>query len=169
MTQETVAALSEIKDELGETQEIDECKADMAEDRPPEAEVDLAMCAACDAVAEHECVSCQIPLCDACSYHEEGGTKFYCRACADEIVGVCDECDALYAKPCRTCGKKVCDACRKSVIERWGWGGVGGQGGFTTWFPVVRTYCQEHGQHQLDAVKPTRRTFKGYDGSSPEW
>lgn len=126
-------------------------------------------CAACEEVASQSCHRCETALCETHSYHEEGGSLYYCRACADDIVGVCHVCDAIHARPCRECGNKVCEAHAKAVIERWGWGGAPGQGGFTSWFPMIRTYCQEHGRQRFSLPKPQLRTFKGYDGSSPEW
>jgi len=90
-------------------------------------------------VAEHTCFSCKEPLCESHSYREENGSK------------------------------KVCDDCSKKVISRWGWGGSPGQGGVTSWFPFIHTYCQEHGQNRFDLPKPAKRNFIGYDGSSPEW
>lgn len=130
---------------------------------------EISYCSSCGELATHTCQRCKVNLCEAHSYHEDGSMLHYCRACADRIVGVCDVCDALHARPCRECGKKVCDDHRKQVIERWGWGGVPGQGGFTDWFPVIRTYCQEHGRNRVDIPKPALRRFTGYDGSSPEW
>lgn len=127
------------------------------------------VCTACQEPATQVCYRCGTALCEAHSFREAGGTRAYCRACADAIVGVCDVCDALHARPCKECGKKVCEVHQKRVIERWGWGGAPGQGGVTSWFPVMRTYCQEHGQNRLDVPKPNLRTMVGYDGSSPEW
>lgn len=132
-------------------------------------DTEVAACVVCAETAVHTCRRCKADLCQAHSYCEEGGTLYYCRACADDIVGVCDVCDALHARPCRECGMKVCEAHQKRVIERWGWGGVPGQGGVTAWFPILRTYCQEHGQNRIDVPRPALRTFTGYDGSSPEW
>jgi hypothetical protein len=108
-------------------------------------------------------------LCETHSYREEGGTRDYCRTCADAIVGVCDVCDVLHAKPCRECGLKVCQDHQKRVIERWGWGGLPGQGSVTSWFPVIRTYCQEHGKNRFDVPQPGQKSMAGYDGSSLEW
>ncbi|MDX1523463.1 MAG: hypothetical protein R3264_17690 [Anaerolineae bacterium] len=136
---------------------------------PDAAEAEVELCSQCEAVAAQSCRQCNIHLCDACSYHEAGGTKYYCRACADALVGVCDVCEALHARPCRTCGLKVCEAHQKRVTVRWGWGGVSGQGGVVDWFPILHTYCQEHGQNRLDIPRPLLKTFNGYDGSSPEW
>lgn len=130
---------------------------------------EVARCLVCQAVAGRVCYQCGAALCDTHSYREKDGTLDYCRACADQIVGVCDVCEALHARPCRQCGMKVCEDHQKRVIERWGWGGAPGQGGFTSWFPVLRTYCQEHGQNRFDVPKPTLTSLKGYDGSSPEW
>lgn len=130
---------------------------------------EIAVCMVCEETALNICRRCKGNLCETHSYIEEGGTFYYCRGCADEIVGVCAVCDALRARPCRECGMKVCEAHHKRVIERWGWGGAPGQGGFTSWFPVLYTYCQEHGQNRFDIAKPTAKVFKGYDGSSPEW
>lgn len=117
---------------------------------------------------EFTCHRCHKELCAQCTYREENGTLTYCRDCANILVGVCDVCDALHAKPCRECGKMVCELHHKRVIERWGWGGRTGQGGVLEWFPMIRTYCQEHGKNRLDRPKPERR-FTGLDGSSPEW
>jgi hypothetical protein len=114
------------------------------------------------------CYRCQKALCVECVYREENGTLTYCRSCANSLVGVCDVCDALYAKPCHECGKMVCEVHHKRVIERWGWGGRAGQGGVLEWFPILRTYCQDHGQNRTDKAKPEQR-FTGLDGSSPEW
>lgn len=127
------------------------------------------VCIICETTATLACHRCEMPLCEIHSYREEGGTLPYCRTCADELVGVCGVCEALHARPCRECDLKVCADHQKRVIERWGWGGAPGQGGVTDWFPVLRTYCREHGQHRLDVPKPLLRTFQGYDGSSPEW
>lgn len=132
-------------------------------------ETDVAGCTVCGEPAVRACERCAAALCADHSYHEAGGALFYCRSCADAIVGVCDVCDALHARPCRECGLKVCEAHQKRVIERWGWGGAPGQGGVLSWFPVIRTYCQEHGRNRVDVPKPSLRTFTGYDGSSPEW
>lgn len=134
----------------------------------PETEA-VAHCAICEAPAGRVCYRCQANLCESHSYREEGGTRDYCRACADAIVGVCDVCDVLYAKPCRECGVKVCQDHQKRVVERWGWGGLPGQGGVTSWFPVIRTYCQEHGKNRFDVPKPDLKSMAGYDGSSLEW
>ena len=135
----------------------------------PDLESKAVYCVICEAPALHGCHRCESALCDNHTYREPEGTLDYCRACADQIVGVCDVCDALHARPCRECGLKVCEAHRKQVIERWGWGGAPGQGGVTSWFPMLRTYCQEHGKNRADVPKPTLRSLKGYDGSSPEW
>jgi len=132
-------------------------------------ENEVVLCSQCEAVAVQSCRRCKTDLCDNCSYHEADSPKYYCRACADALVGVCDICEALHARPCRTCGTKVCQAHHKRVISRWGWGGAAGQGGVVDWFPVLQTYCQEHGQNRLDVIKPAVKTLKGYDGSSPEW
>lgn len=134
-----------------------------------EDEVPTVFCTACEEIAAHTCHRCEMALCKRHSYHEENGTLQYCRACADAIVGVCDICDALHARPCRECGCKVCETHSRRVIERWGWGGAPGQGGFMSWFPMIRTYCQQHGSHRISLPKPKMRAFKGYDGSSPEW
>jgi hypothetical protein len=134
------------------------------------AETDFAsLCQCGQQEAIYSCTRCQAALCDTCSYHEENGTSYYCRDCANEIVGVCDVCNAIHAQPCHDCRKMVCEQHQKRVIERWGWGGAPGQGGFTSWFPIVRTYCQEHGKHRFDIPKPELKALKGYDGSSPEW
>ena len=135
----------------------------------PASEIEAIPCAVCAAPAEYICYRCKTDLCAAHTYREEEGTLDYCRACADALVGVCDVCDALHAKPCRECGMKVCQEHRKQVIERWGWGGLPGQGGVTSWFPMIRTYCQDHGQNRFDVAKPTLKSMTGYDGSSPEW
>jgi hypothetical protein len=100
---------------------------------------------------------------------EENGRLDYCRTCADALVGVCAVCEALPAKPCRECGMKVCQAHQKRVIERWGWGGLPGQGSVLDWFPMIRTYCQEHGRHRFDLPKPIQKALLGYGGTSPEW
>lgn len=126
-------------------------------------------CTVCQEGTTITCVRCQSPLCLAHSYREEGGSRSHCRACADEIVGVCDICDALHARACHECGQKVCQDHAKRVVERWGWGGLAGQGGVTNWFPILRTYCQEHGRQHFSLPKPSLKTFRGYDGSSPEW
>jgi hypothetical protein len=139
------------------------------DDVPAEEEAVVAICTVCEAVATTACTRCQTALCETHYYQEEGGTLAYCRACADDIVGVCGICDALHARPCRECGLKVCTDHHKRVIERWGWGGAPGQGGVVSWFPMIRTYCQEHGQNRFDLPKPIQRTLTGYDGSSPEW
>jgi len=117
---------------------------------------------------ELHCQRCQKELCAQCAYREEGGHLDYCRSCANILVGVCDVCDALHAKPCHSCGKMVCEQHHKRVVERWGWGGRAGQGGVLEWFPIVRTYCQEHGRDRHDRPRPEKR-FTGLDGSSPEW
>ena len=120
-------------------------------------------------VAEHTCFSCKEPLCENHSYREENGRLNFCYACADKAVGICAECGVLHARSCRECSKKVCDECSKKIIARWGWGGSPGQGGVTNWFPFIHTYCQEHGQNRFDLPRPAKRSFMGYDGSSPEW
>jgi hypothetical protein len=117
---------------------------------------------------EFTCYRCQKELCAQCTYREDGGTRTYCRDCANALVGVCDVCDAVHAKACHECGMMVCELHRKQVIERWGWGGRAGQGGVLEWFPILRAYCQEHGQNKTDRAKPEER-FTGLDGSSPEW
>lgn len=117
---------------------------------------------------EFTCHRCQKELCAQCTYREDNGTLTYCRDCANVLVGVCDVCDAVHAKPCHECGLMVCELHYKKVIEKWGWGGRSGQGGVLEWFPVMRTYCQEHGQNRDDRRKPQQR-FAGLDGSSPEW
>lgn len=117
---------------------------------------------------EFACYRCDKELCAECIYQEENGSLIYCRDCANLLVGVCDVCDALHAKPCWECSKMVCEEHRKQVVERWGWGGRSGQGGVLEWFPMIRTYCQEHGQNRVDRPKPEQR-FTGLDGSSPEW
>ena len=126
-------------------------------------------CATCETTATTVCHRCQADLCESHTYRETNGTLDYCRRCADFIVGVCTVCDALHARPCRECGMKVCAEHQKRVIERWGWGGAPGQGGVVSWFPMIGTYCQEHGKNRFDLPKPVQRTFTGYDGSSPEW
>ncbi len=128
-----------------------------------------ALCHCGQQEAAFSCTRCQTGLCEVCSYHEENGTTYYCRECANDIVGVCDVCDAIHAYPCHTCQKMVCEQHQKQVIERWGWGGAPGQGGFTNWFPIKRTYCEEHGKNRLDTPKPKLKALKGYDGTSPEW
>ena len=137
--------------------------------RPADNEATVSLCSVCDVPATVTCQHCSTALCETHTYRETGGRLSYCRRCADEIVGVCAICDALHTRSCRECGLHVCEAHQKRVIERWGWGGAPGQGGVTNWFPVLRTYCQEHGRHRLDVPKPSTRTFTGYDGSSPEW
>ena len=125
-------------------------------------------CSCGRAEIEFTCYRCQKELCAPCTYREEGGTLTYCRDCANALVGVCDICDALHARPCHECGQMVCELHHKKVIEKWGWGGRAGQGGVLEWFPVMRTYCQEHGQNRTNHPKPEQR-FTGLDGSSPEW
>jgi hypothetical protein len=127
------------------------------------------VCHACGQPAGEACIRCGAPLCAAHAYREAEGEPAFCRACADELVGVCDVCDALYARPCEECGRKVCAAHRVRVVKRWGWGGAPGQGGLTDWFPMRATYCAEHGAGREDAPRPQARKMKGYDGSSPEW
>jgi len=134
-----------------------------------EAGSDIVVCTTCDEPGVNECRRCKTSLCMTHSYHEEGSTLYYCRACADDLVGVCEVCEALHTRACRECGMKVCEAHQKRIIERWGWGGAPGQGGVTSWFPVLRTYCQEHSRGRLDVPKPELSTFKGFDASSPEW
>jgi hypothetical protein len=148
----------------------DETPATQPETAPAASESETPVqCAACEAPAVLVCYRCKADLCQAHSYREENGTRDYCRACADALVGVCDVCDALYAKACRECGMKVCQDHQKRVVERWGWGGLPGQGGVTSWFPMIRTYCQEHGQNRFDVPKPDLKSMAGYDGSSLEW
>ncbi|HZD10155.1 MAG TPA: hypothetical protein VE553_02345 [Candidatus Binatia bacterium] len=125
-------------------------------------------CSCGRAEIEFTCHRCGKELCALCTYREENGTLAYCRECANVLVGVCDICDTLHAKPCQECGMMLCEAHQTRVVERWGWGGRSGQGGVVEWFPIVRTYCQEHGQNRVDRAKPERR-FTGVDGSSPEW
>jgi hypothetical protein len=127
-----------------------------------------AMCECGRGEIEFSCHRCYKQLCVQCKYQEENGSLTYCRNCANILVGVCDVCDALHAKPCRECSKMVCDQHHKRVIERWGWGGRSGQGGVLEWFPMIRTYCQDHGKNRLDRPQPEKR-FTGLDGSSPEW
>ena len=136
---------------------------------PVEAEATVSLCSQCNTPAIATCKQCGTDLCETHTYRESNGRLNYCRNCADDIVGVCAICDALHTRNCRECGLHVCEDHQKRVIERWGWGGAPGQGGVTNWFPVLRTYCQEHGQHRVDLPKPSKRTFTGYDGSSPEW
>jgi hypothetical protein len=134
-----------------------------------EAGPEVSLCTTCAEPAANACRRCRTSICEVHSYHEKSSILYYCRACADALVGVCDVCEALHARPCRECGMKVCQEHQKRVIERWGWGGAPGQGGVTSWFPVMRTYCQEHGHGRVDVPKPTLSIFKGYDASSPEW
>ena len=167
MTQETMdnAALPA---ELDEAATLSESAS--AEDKAETpAEVEIVYCATCGIEAGRTCHRCATNLCDAHTYREENGTLDYCRACADALVGVCAVCDALHTKPCRECGMKVCEAHQKRVIERWGWGGMPGQGSVLDWFPMIRTYCQEHGRQRFDLPKPVQRALSGHDGSSPEW
>lgn len=141
------------------------------ESSPAESKVGPAvqLCITCDKPAINNCHRCRTSICDIHSYHEKSSILYYCRACADALVGVCDVCEALHARPCRECGMKVCQEHQKRIVARWGWGGAPGQGGVTSWFPVMRTYCQEHSRGQVDVPKPALGTFKGYDASSPEW
>lgn len=145
-----------------------EASADPTEDElaltPPE-----RICQACNEAAVNACRRCGAQMCPAHSYHDEGSELYFCRACADEIVGLCAICDALYARPCRECGRKVCADHQVQVIQRWGWGGAPGQGGVTDWFPVMAIYCPEHGKGHSNAPRPKARSMKGYDASSPEW
>jgi len=138
-------------------------KADGETAVPPE-----IPCVCGRALVEYTCHRCQIKLCAQCAYHEENGKLFFCRECANILVGVCEVCDAVHARPCRECGKMVCELHQKRIVERWGWGGRPGQGGVLEWFPVMSTYCEEHGQNRNHHPKPERR-FTGLDGSSPEW
>lgn len=147
----------------------DTASDDTMADQPDAAEIDPAELEPAGVVAEHTCLGCKTALCAAHVYREENGTLTFCHACADEKVGICADCGVLHARPCRECSKKVCDDCAKKVIERWGWGGDPGQGGVTSWFPFVRTYCQEHGDGRVDRARPAQKNFMGYDGSSPEW
>ena len=126
-------------------------------------------CHTCAEAASDACVKCGAPLCTAHRYHDEGSTVYFCRSCADAAVGVCDVCDALYARACEVCGQKVCEVHQVRVVHRWGWGGLPGQGGVTDWFPMTATYCAEHGKGRTDAPRPSERSMKGYDASSPEW
>ena len=143
--------------------------ADQLETAELEEDVTRVPCVVCEVATETVCHHCQAAICETHSYREPEGTLTYCRNCADELVGVCGICEALHARPCRECGLKVCEAHHKRVIERWGWGGAPGQGGVVSWFPMLRTYCQEHGRQRFDLPKPLKETFSGYDGSSPEW
>jgi hypothetical protein len=157
MTQEAMA-LSATSEVVEETAEIGE-----------ETAVPLQNPCTCGrAEIEVTCHRCQKELCAHCTYREENGALVYCRDCANVLVGVCDVCDALHARPCHECGTMVCELHHKRVIEKWGWGGRAGQGSVLEWFPVMRTYCQEHGQNRVDRPKPQQR-FMGMDGSSPEW
>lgn len=145
---------------------VDERENPTATDVDPD---DLRLCLVCQETAIFTCRSCKAPMCQTHSYYEEGGTHYYCRTCADRVVGICEVCEALHTRPCRECGQKVCQDHQKRVVQRWGWGGEPGQGGFTRWFPIFHTYCHKHGQNRIDVAKPTAQTLVGYDGSSPEW
>lgn len=146
-----------------------EVTAETAESQSEESAAPLAAICECGrGEIEFTCHRCLKALCAQCTYREEGGTLTYCRDCANILVGVCDVCDALHAKACRECGMMVCELHQKRVVERWGWGGRSGQGGVLEWFPMIRTYCQEHGKNRSDQPKPEQR-FTGLDGSSPEW
>jgi hypothetical protein len=170
MTQE-VTELSVISDQGNQTSAVVQSSASPETSEVSSAETAVPLqnpCACNRAEIEFTCHRCQKELCAQCTYREDKGTLTYCRDCANALVGVCDVCDAVHAKPCHECGLMVCELHHKKVIEKWGWGGRAGQGGVLEWFPVMRTYCQEHGQKRSDRSKPEQR-FTGMDGSSPEW
>ncbi len=133
-----------------------------------EEEATPLVCARCDQPAVFTCSHCEAALRGSQSYRAPTTGQVCCRTCADARWGVCDVYDALPARHCQECGRKVCQEHQRQVIARWGWGTTPGTG-VTDWFPILQTYCLEHGKDRPDVPQPAMRTLTGYDGSSPEW